>query len=143
MKNLTLTAKLDDETISVEIDNGKGSFLKQTTGDIDCNELTDTEIKSDIKISNGRLIINGKDIDDYNTVDILGEHWEDRLVGGKHFNDCEDEKIELGDIVALVKEPYVQSVVEGMYLEEDRVRFSLKYIDHMFSEEEIILVSKK
>lgn len=143
MKNLTLTAKLDDETISVEIGNVESSFLKQTTGDIDCNELTDTEIKSDIKISNGRLIINGKDIDVYNTVDILGEHLEDRLVVGKHFNDCEDEKIELGDIVALAKEPYVQSVVEGMYLEEDRVRFSLKYIDYKFSEEEIILVSKK
>lgn len=142
MKNLTLTAKLDDETISVEIGNGKGLFLKQTTGDIDCNELTDTEIKSDIKISNGRLIINGKDIDDY-TTGILEEHWGNRLVVGKHFNDCEDTKIELGDIVALAKEPYVQSVVEGMYLEEDRVRFSLKYIDHMFSEEEIILVSKK
>lgn len=142
MKNLTLTAKLDDETISIEIDNGKGSFLKQTTGDIDCDELTDTEIKSDIKISNGRLIINGKDIDDY-TADILEEHWENRLVGGKHFNDCEDEKIELGDIVALAEEPYIQSVVEGVYLEKDRIHFSLKYIDHIFSEEEIILVSKK
>ena len=104
---------------------------------------------------NGSLIINEKDIEDF-IIDLLDKHLNnDSLECEKCCFDCEDDsdceceedkddkKIELGDIVALAKEPYVQSVVEGMYLEEDRVRFSLKYIDYMFSEEEIFLVSKK
>lgn len=109
-----------------------------------------------------QITINGKDIDDY-IIDLLEEHLSDSLECEKCCFDCEeecdecdygccdckeledegDEKIELGDIVALAKEPYVQSVVEGVYLEKDRIYFSLKYIDYIFSEEEIILVSKK
>lgn len=98
---------------------------------------------------NGSLIINEKDIEDF-IIDLLDKHLNnDSLECEKCCFDCEceedkdDTKIELGDIVALAKEPYVQSVVEGMYLEEDRARFSLKYIDHIFRKEEIILISKK